>query len=237
MWVRAEWRKVRILLVEDEVRVAGFIAKGLREQSYAVDIAPDGGQALYQSAINHYDLVILDVMLPVQNGYSVCRELRSNGFHEPILMLTARDSVDDRVAGLDCGADDYLIKPFDFKELLARLRALARRTGAPQPQFLTVADVVINTASHAVTRAGQPVNLTAKEYALLEFLVLHRDRVVGRDAIAQHVWDESFDPLTNIIDVYVKRLRAKLESAGRRLIHTRRGEGYILSAEREAGDE
>jgi two-component system copper resistance phosphate regulon response regulator CusR len=227
---------VRILLVEDESRVAGFIAKGLREQSYAVDVATDGGRALYQTAVNDYDLVILDVMLPVKSGHTVCRELRGGGFRAPILMLTARDSVDDRVAGLDCGADDYLIKPFDFKELLARLRALSRRTGTPHPQILTVADVVIDTASHAVTRAGHPVNLTAKEYALLEFLVLHRDRVVGREAIAQHVWDESFDPLTNIIDVYIKRLRTKLESAGR-LIRTRRGEGYMLSAGREGGDE
>ena len=227
---------MRILLVEDETRVAGFIAKGLREQSYAVDIAADGGRALYQAAINHYDLVILDVLLPVKSGHTVCRELRGSGFRAPILMLTARDSVDDRVAGLDCGADDYLIKPFDFKELLARLRALSRRTGAPQPQILTVGDLVINTASHAVTRAGHPVSLTAKEYALLEFLVLNRDRVVGREAIAEHVWDESFDPLTNVIDVYIKRLRAKLEGTGR-LIRTRRGEGYILSGQTEAGDE
>jgi two-component system copper resistance phosphate regulon response regulator CusR len=221
---------VRILLVEDETRVAGFIAKGLREQSYAVDTAPDGEHALYLAAINQYDLVILDIMLPIKNGYAVCRELRSSGFRAPILMLTARDSVDDRVQGLDCGADDYLIKPFDFKELLARLRALSRRSGPPRPEVLRVANIVINTASHAVTCAGQPVTLTAKEYALLEFLVLHRDRVVGREQIAQHVWDESFDPLTNIIDVYIKRLRSKLEGAGR-LIRTRRGEGYILSVE------
>jgi len=229
--------RVRILLVEDDSRVAGFIAKGLREQSYAVDIAMDGEQALYLAAVNQYDLIILDVMLPVKNGYSVCRELRSGGFHTPILMLTARDSVDDRVAGLDCGADDYLIKPFDFKELLARLRALSRRQGAPQPQILTVSDIVINTASHAVTRGGQRVNLTAKEYALLEFLVVHRDHVVGREQIAQHVWDESFDPLTNVIDVYIKRLRGKLESGGHRLIRTRRGEGYVLTTEPEGSDE
>jgi two-component system copper resistance phosphate regulon response regulator CusR len=210
--------------------VAGFIAKGLREQSYAVDTAADGEQALYLAAINQYDLVILDIMLPVKNGYAVCRELRAGGFRVPILMLTARDSVDDRVQGLDCGADDYLIKPFDFKELLARLRALSRRSGPPRPEVLRVANIEINTASHAVTCGGRPVILTAKEYALLEFLVLHRDRVVGREQIAQHVWDDSFDPLTNIIDVYIKRLRGKLAGAGR-LIRTRRGEGYILSVE------
>ncbi len=226
---------MRILLVEDEARVAGFIAKGLREQAYAVDLATDGEDALYQAAVNHYDLVILDVMLPLKNGHAVCRELRASAFRGPILMLTARDSIDDRVAGLDAGADDYLLKPFDFKELLARLRALLRRSGVPRPEILPVADLTINTASHAVTRAGRSISLTAKEYALLEFLVLHQGQVVGREAIAQHVWDENFDAFTNVIDVYVKRLRAKLDAGGRpRLIHTRRGEGYILSAHPEA---
>lgn len=229
---------MRILLVEDEARVAGFIAKGLREQSYAVDIARDGENALYQAAINQYDLVILDRMLPLKNGLVVCRELRVSGFRAPILMLTARDTIDDRVAGLDAGADDYLVKPFDFKELLARLRALSRRSGVPRAQVVEAADLALNTASHAVTRGGRSIPLTAKEYALLEFLLLHQGRIVGRDAIAQHVWDESFDAFSNVIDVYIKRLRAKLESAGAaRLIHTRRGEGYILTAKAETGDE
>jgi two-component system, OmpR family, copper resistance phosphate regulon response regulator CusR len=228
---------VRILLVEDESRVAGFLAKGLREQSYAVDVAGDGERALDLAAVNAYDLVILDCMLPLKNGYAVCRELRQGGFRAPILMLTARDSIDDRVAGLDSGADDYLVKPFDFKELLARLRALARRSGDPLPTALMVADLRVNTASHAVTRGGRDINLTAKEYALLEFLVLNQGRIVGRETIAQHVWDESFDAFTNVIDVYVKRLRGKLESAGSpRLIHTRRGAGYILTAQPEACD-
>jgi two-component system copper resistance phosphate regulon response regulator CusR len=228
---------VRILLVEDEARVAGFIAKGLREQSYAVDIAGDGERALYLAAINQYDVVILDVLLPKKNGHAVCRELRRDGFRAPILMLTARDSIDDRVSGLDCGADDYLVKPFDFKELLARLRALSRRSGVPRAQVLYVADLSLNTASHAVSRCGRPVNLTAKEYALLEFLVLHQGRVVGRDAIAEHVWEDSFDPFSNVIEVYIKRLRAKLDAgASHRLIHTRRGEGYILTAHPETGD-
>jgi DNA-binding response OmpR family regulator len=229
---------VRILLVEDESRVAAFVAKGLREQSYAVDIAGDGGEALYQMAVNEYDLVILDVLLPVKDGHAVCRELRASGFRAPILMLTARDAVDDRVAGLDAGADDYLAKPFDFKELLARLRALMRRSAVLRPQVARVADLVLNTASHAVSRGGRPVNLTAKEYALLEFLVLNEGRVVGRDQIAQHVWEESFDPFSNVIDVYVKRLRAKLDTGfAHRLIHTRRGEGYILTAEAGAADD
>jgi two-component system copper resistance phosphate regulon response regulator CusR len=229
---------VRILLVEDEARVAGFIAKGLREQAYAVDIAGDGEQALYQAAVNQYDIVILDVMLPLKDGHTVCRELRASGFRTPILMLTARGAVDDRVEGLDSGADDYLAKPFDFKELLARLRALLRRSAALRPQVLRVADLTLNTASHAAARAGKPVSLTAKEYALIEFLVLNQGRVVGREQIGQHVWDENFDPLSNVIDVYIKRLRAKLDTGfSRRLIHTRRGEGYILSAQPEANDD
>jgi two-component system, OmpR family, copper resistance phosphate regulon response regulator CusR len=231
-------KNVRILLVEDETRVAGFIAKGLRENAYAIDIARDGEQALYHAAVNQYDLVILDLMLPVRNGYEVCRELRASGFAAPILMLTARDAVDDRVEGLDCGADDYMSKPFDFKELLARLRALMRRSTPPRPAILQAADLTLDTASHAVQRNRRPINLTAKEYALLEFLLLNRGRVVGREEISQHVWDEAFDPLTNTIDVYIKRLRNKLDSGGApRLIHTRRGEGYILTEAAGAADE
>jgi DNA-binding response OmpR family regulator len=229
---------VRILLVEDEPRMAGLIAKGLREHSYAVDIARDGERALYDAAVNSYDLVILDVMLPGQDGYSVCRALRSSGLAVPILMLTALDAVDDRVAGLDSGADDYLAKPFDFKELLARLRALLRRPRLVRPETIHIDNLTIDTGSHTAARAGRWVSLTAKEYALLEFLAQNENRVVGREQIAEHVWDESFDPLSNVIDVYVKRLRAKLDSGhGRRLIHTRRGEGYILTARPEVGDD
>lgn len=223
--------------MEDENRVAGFIAKGLREQAYAVDVARDGEQALYLASVNEYDLVILDVMLPVKDGHQVCREMRAAGSRLPILMLTARDAVDDRVAGLDSGADDYLTKPFDFKELLARLRALSRRHAGLRPQVVRIADLTLNTANHVATRAGSPVSLTAKEYALLEFLVINEGRVVGREQIAQHVWDESFDPLSNVIDVYIKRLRAKLDTGVRKLIHTRRGEGYILTARPAAGDD
>jgi len=182
--------------------------------------------------------VILDVMLPVKDGHTVCRELRASGFRTPILMLTARGAVDDRVEGLDSGADDYLAKPFDFKELLARLRALLRRPAGLRPQVLQVADLTLDTASHAATRAGKPVSLTAKEYALIEFLVLNQGRVVGREQIGQHVWDENFDPFSNVIDVYIKRLRSKLDTGfSRRLIHTRRGEGYILSVQPEVNDD
>ncbi|MGD0667746.1 MAG: response regulator transcription factor [Bryobacteraceae bacterium] len=229
---------MRILLVEDDARMAGVIGKGLREQAYAVDVARDGEEALYQAAINAYDVLVLDVLLPRKDGRAVCRELRAAGTRTPILMLTALGTVDDRVEGLDCGADDYLTKPFDFKELLARIRALLRRPLEVRPRVIRVADLTLDTGSHAARRGGKAISLTAKEYALLEFLALNENQVVGRDRIGQHVWDESFDPLSNIIDVYVKRLRGKLDAGfARRLIHTRRGEGYMLSASPGAGDE
>jgi DNA-binding response OmpR family regulator len=229
---------VRILLVEDDTRMARVIAKGLREQTYAVDLAGDGQEAVYLGSVNEYDLVILDVMLPLKDGHAVCRELRANSVRSPILMLTARGSVDDRVTGLDSGADDYLTKPFDFKELLARMRALLRRAAVFRPPVMRVADLMLNTASHAVARGGRSVNLTAKEYALLEFLILNQGKVVGREQIAQHVWDENFDPFSNVIDVYIKRLRAKLDAdSERRLIHTRRGEGYLLQVDGKGVDD
>ncbi len=225
---------MRVLLVEDEPRVARFISKGLREQSYAVDIASDGEEALYQAFLNEYDLIILDVMLPVKDGFTVCRKLRTRGAVTPILMLTARDDIDDRVAGLDSGADDYLTKPFDFKELLARVRALLRRSKELRPEVLQTADLTLNTTSHGVTRRGQSISLTAKEYALLEFFMMREGKLLGRSEIAQHVWDENFDPFSNVIDVYVRRLRKKIdEGFDRTLIHTRRGEGYIFSADLE----
>jgi two-component system, OmpR family, copper resistance phosphate regulon response regulator CusR len=225
-------RLMRLLLVEDEPRVARFIAKGTREVGYAVDIAVDGEEALYKASITDYDLIILDVMLPIKSGFDVCRELRGNGFKNPVLMLTARDSIDDRVSGLDCGADDYLVKPFDFKELLARIRALLRRASEVRPETLKIADLEINTAGHTVSRGGRLVTLTAKEYSLLEFFVLRAGTLVGRGDIAHHVWDENFDPFSNVIDVYVRRLRKKIdEGFGKPLIHTRRGEGYLFSAD------
>lgn len=221
---------MRVLLVEDDTRIAHFVAKGLREQSYAVDVSATGEEALYQVAINTYDLVILDVMIPAPDGFAVCKELRRTGHRMPILMLTARDAVEDRIEGLDRGADDYLTKPFEFRELLARLRALLRRPNAVQPSTLSVADLIVDTAGQAVTRGGKFVSLTAKEYALVEFLARNAGRVVGRAEIAEHVWDEEFDPFSNLIEVYVNRVRRKIDTKGLKpLLHTRRGAGYVLS--------
>ena len=220
---------MRLLLVEDDYRIANFIAKGLRENAYAVDVAADGEAALYQTAISEYDLIILDVMLPKKDGFAVCREIRSAGSRTPILMLTARDAVEDRVSGLDGGADDYLTKPFAFQELLARLRALLRRNADVRPPKIIVRDLEIDTVSQRVRRGGKEITLTTKEYALLEYLAREKGRVVGRAEIADHVWDENFDAFSNLIDVYIKRLRSKMdEHFDAQLIHTRRGAGYIL---------
>jgi two-component system copper resistance phosphate regulon response regulator CusR len=226
---------MRLLLVEDDARIARFVAKGLREQAYAVDVTANGDDALYEAAINSYDLVILDVMIPGRNGFEVCRELRRAGQRMPILMLTARDAVEDRITGLDHGADDYLTKPFEFRELLARLRALLRRSGELRPEQITVADLVLDTGAQSVSRAGRNIPMTTKEYALLEFLARNAGRVVGRAEIAEHVWDESFDPFSNLIEVYVNRLRRKIDSeAGKPLLHTRRGAGYFFGVGSEA---
>src|SRR6195256_352430 len=220
---------MRLLLVEDDARISRFVAKGLREQAYAVDVANTGEDALYQAAINTYDLVILDVMIPGRNGFEVCRELRKSGQRMPILMLTARDAVEDRITGLDHGADDYLTKPFEFRELLARLRALLRRSGELRPAKIAVADLVLDSGAQTVSRAGRSVTLTAKEYALLEYLARNSGRVVGRAEIAEHVWDETFDPFSNLIEVYVNRVRRKIDAdSSKPLLHTRRGAGYLL---------
>ena len=221
---------MRILLAEDEAQTAAMLARGLREEAYAVDVAEDGAAALHEAASNEYDLVILDVMLPLRDGFSVCRELRDSGAAMPVLMLTARDAVDDRVRGLDAGADDYLVKPFDFEELLARVRALLRRGPALQPAVLRVADLALDTRSRRVTRAGRSLDLTAKEYSLLEYLARRRGEVVTRAEIAEHVWDSSFDAFSNGIEVYVQRLRRKVDDGHAPLIRTRRGEGYVLRA-------
>jgi DNA-binding response OmpR family regulator len=221
---------MRILLVEDEPDAARMLAKGLRENAYAVDLAGDGDAAIYQTSITDYDAIVLDVMLPGTSGLQVCRELRRRGSPVPVLMLTARDSVDDRITGLDSGADDYLAKPFDFGELLARLRAVIRRgTRPPVPAIIAVGDLRLNTAARQVQRGPRSVPLTAREYALLEYLAHRAGSVVSRADIAEHVWDEHYDPLSNVIDVYVQRLRRKVDLPGQEsLIRTRRGEGYQL---------
>jgi len=227
---------MRVLLVEDDSRIARFVAKGLREQSYAVDAVATGEAALYEAAVNTYDVVILDVMIPAPDGFGVCRELRKSGQRMPILMLTARDAVEDRISGLDSGADDYLTKPFEFGELLARLRALLRRTGELRPAQISVADLVVDTVGQRVTRGGKSISFTAKEYALIEFLARNEGRVVGRAEIAEHVWDEEFDPFSNLIEVYVNRVRRKIDAPPHKpLLQTRRGAGYILSQQGEAG--
>ncbi len=222
---------MRILLVEDDPGVRRFVVKGLREQAYAVDTSATGEEALYQADINEYDLIILDVMIPEPDGFEVCRRLRRSGKRMPILMLTARDAVEDRVSGLDRGADDYLTKPFEFRELLARLRALLRRSSELRPPRLSVGDLVLDTAAQSASRGGHAISLTHKEYALLEYLVRNAGRVVSRADIAEHVWDESFDPFSNLIEVYINRLRRKIDSEGTAsVLQTRRGAGYILKS-------
>jgi two-component system copper resistance phosphate regulon response regulator CusR len=222
---------MRILLVEDDSRIARFVSQALREQAYAVDATADGDDALYKASVNDYDAVILDLMIQGRDGFEVCRELRASGSSVPVIMLTARDAVPDRVAGLDSGADDYLTKPFEVAELLARLRALLRRGSAVRPALVAAADLSIDTRAHVVTRAGRKIELTAKEYALLEYLARERGRVLTRSEIAEHVWDEAFDPFSNLIDVNINRLRRKIDDGfAVPLIHTRRGEGYMLAA-------
>jgi DNA-binding response OmpR family regulator len=226
---------MRVLLVEDEPNAAIVLAKGLREQTYAVDLAADGEAAVFQAGTTDYDAVVLDVMLPVMNGLEVCRAIRESGSTVPILMVTARDEVEARIQGLDCGADDYLVKPFDFGELLARLRALIRRGRQPLlPQRLMVGPLTIDTRGRCVRVRDRDVSLTAKEYALLEYLARRAGDVVSRGDIAEHVWDEHYDALSNVVDVYVQRLRRKLDRpSADSLIRTRRGEGYQLAASPE----
>jgi len=222
---------MRVLLVEDEPRMANVIAKGLREHSYAVDLAHDGDAGLYQTSINDYDVIVLDVLLPQRDGFQVCRELRRRGNATPVLMLTARAAVDDRLTGFDAGADDYLTKPFSFRELLARIHALLRRDSQLRPDVLEIGDLLIDSASHRVSRANRDVQLTAKEYALLEYLARRAGQLVSRSEIAAHVWDDSFDPFSNTIEVYINRLRKKIDgNHSIKLLQTRRGEGYILDS-------
>ncbi|MFA5430972.1 MAG: response regulator transcription factor [Candidatus Omnitrophota bacterium] len=220
---------MRLLLVEDEIKVASFIARGLKEENYVVDVADDGEKALFLAEVNPYDLIILDIILPRKDGISVCKELRRKKINVPILMLTSKDLVSDKVMGLNAGADDYLTKPFAFEELLARAGALLRRGRADKTGILKVADLEVDPSRHKVTRAGKEIMLTAKEFALLEYLMLNADCVVSRTMISEHVWHENFDSFTNVIDVYVSFLRNKIDKGqAKQLIHTVQGKGYVL---------
>jgi len=229
---------MRILVVEDEPIAAAVLAKGLREHAYAVDVAPDADAALEQVGANDYDLLILDVLLPGRDGLDLCRQIRAEGNAAPVLMLTARGGLDERIEGLDAGADDYLAKPYHFKELLARVRALLRRAPALASVILAVDDLTIDTRARRVERAGRTLQLTTKEYTLLEYLVRRQGDIVGRADIAEHVWDDSFDPMSNLIEVYVQRLRRKLDhDFPVKLIQTRRGAGYTIEPSSDASDD
>jgi DNA-binding response OmpR family regulator len=228
---------MRILVVEDELRIAAFLQKGLEEKHYVVDLAFDGDEALDLVAAAPYDLIVLDLLLPQRDGVSVCREIRRRGLRTPILMLTAKDTVDDRVLGLDSGADDYLVKPFAFPELLARLRALLRRPPTLESPVLHLAGLTLDTRTHEVRRAGRPIELTSKEYLLLEYLLRHPNQVLSRPMIADHLWNYDSYSESNAVDVYIYNLRRKLDDDQTpRLIHTVRGLGYKL-AERAEGAE
>jgi len=220
---------MRILIVEDEKKVAAFIRKGLEEETYAVDTAYDGEEGLCLAETNQYDLIILDLMLPKVNGLEVLIRLRDQRNNTPILLLTAKDSVEDKVTGLNKGADDYLTKPFAFSELLARIRSLLRR-GQTEPQtVLQVGDLTLDLISHKVRRSAEDIDLTGKEYSLLEYFMRNVDKVLTRTMIAEHVWDYNFDTFTNVIDVYVNHLRKKIDkNHEKKLLHTLRGVGYVM---------
>jgi DNA-binding response OmpR family regulator len=224
---------MRVLIVEDERKISAYVRRGLEEQGYAVDVAYTGGEALDWIDAVTFDLIILDIMLPEVDGLTVCRTLRQRDIRTPILMLTARDAVDDRVAGLDAGADDYLVKPFAIKELLARLRALTRRVSEhPKTTVLQLADLTLDTLTHYVQRGEQRIELTAKEYAILECLLREPGRVLTRTMIAEHVWNYDVFNHSNVVDVYIRNLRRKLDdSFTPKLIHTVRGAGYRLALE------
>ena len=223
---------MRILVIEDEKKVASFIKKGLEEEHYAVDIAHDGETGLYLSENNEYDLIVLDLMIPKIDGLEVLRRTRTNKNNVPILVLTAKDSVEDIVRGLDSGCDDYLTKPFEFVEFLARIRALLRREKTEKEPVLKIRDLTLSLVTHKVTRQGKEIELTSKEYALLEYFMRNPDKILTRTMISEHVWDYDFDSLTNVVDVYVNYLRKKIDKGfEHKLIHTIRGVGYLMRKE------
>jgi two-component system OmpR family response regulator len=220
---------MRVLIVEDEMKMARALRRGLEQEGYAVEVAADGEEGLFLGVENPYDVLVLDVMLPKLDGFEVCRRLREAGRWVPVLMLTARDAAADRIAGLDVGADDYLVKPFSFGELLARLRALLRRSPVERPPTLSVGDLVLDPATRLVSRAGHSVELSVREFSMLEYLMRRAGEVVSRASILEHCWDVNYNGFSNIVDVYVGYLRKKLEQPfGRPLIRTVRGVGYVL---------
>jgi len=222
---------MRLLVIEDEKKLAGFIRKGLEEEGYAVDVASDGAAGLNMALDGVHDLVLLDIQLPRKDGLSVLRELRAKKISTPILLLTVRSTIEDKVLGLDSGADDYLTKPFAFEELVARVRALLRRRGESREPILRVGDLALDPARRTVQRGELRIELTAREFALLEYFMRNPGRVLTRTMISEHVWDYHFDPMTNVVDVYVNYLRKKLDLEGKpKLIHTVRGAGYVLKA-------
>src|SRR4030043_591851 len=224
---------MRILVIEDEKKVASFIKKGLEEEHYAVDIAHDGEAGLYMSEINEYDLIVLDLMIPKIDGLEVLKRIRGKKNNVPVLVLTAKATVEDIVKGLDTGCDDYLTKPFEFVEFLARIRALLRREKIEKEPILKLADLTLSLVTHKVLRRGKEIELTSKEYALLEYFMRNPEKVLTRTMISEHVWDYHFDSLTNVVDVYVNYLRKKIDKDFEpKLIHTIRGVGYILSTTR-----
>ena len=225
---------MRILIVEDDRKVGAFLQKGLREEQYAVDVCRDGEEAVEWASISSYDVIVLDIMLPKKDGFTVCRELRQKGVLTPILMLTAKDSVEDKVSGLTEGADDYLTKPFSFEELLARIRALLRRTQDYKTKALRVGDLELDPIKRLATRAGKQIPLSGKEYALLEYLMRNKGRVVTESMIVEHVWDMNYEGTSNIVNVYINYLRKKIDSeSGVKLIHTVRGHGYTIDENRK----
>ena len=221
---------MRLLVVEDDSQVSSFIQRGLAQEGFSVDVASDGQDAFHLALHEPYDLIVLDVLIPHMDGFQVVSEIRRQGCRAPVLILSARDGVGDRVQGLNSGADDYLVKPFSFAELVARIRALLRRSAQPDPQVLRVADLEVHLLNRKVLRAGRRIALTPKEFALLEYLLRNQGNVVTRTMIAEHVWDQHFDYFSNVIDVYIRYLRTKVDAdAAVKLIHTVRGVGYVLS--------
>ena len=228
---------MRVLVVEDEVKMAALVRRGLEREGYAVDIASDGHEALWAAREQEYDVIVLDAMIPEPDGFAVCHTLRDESRWAPVLMLTARDSIEDRVRGLDAGADDYLTKPFAFEELFARLRALTRRGPVERPTVLEVGDLMLDPGAHAVHRGTERIDLSAKEFGLLEFLMRHPDEVLSRSRILEHVWDFAYEGGSNVVDVYVRYLREKVDRPfGRADIETVRGVGYRLRVEQPDED-